>query len=965
MTIHQDLEKLITDIDQIIFANSDFIKSQAIPSQEANILAKVRKYLVNLYKKIMTTPQEQLSEQQKNVIKPNFTAELINSMDRKLTKSIEILHTDLKALPEQGISKFLLILLSKFAQVVEEEIKATLNQLEIYQNQIISTTPTAQIYSEHESEQILSLLELASTVHIFNQDINNLLSSQEQEKTENAPQKIAEKANNKTEIEATNTNIEKQKSLENFLEKFDNLKASNQDQITQEITENIPELKKEVENDLLETKKNKSSLKEKEIKLKSTASLKKKQKSIDVSAATFKKIARSPIASASVNQDYSNIEEKEPYLAGDLEDQVNEIAQEIDIASETYAQFDYSDLKLKEIAEAVILEELLLQRLKSPSNLEKIRINQSKIEQKINKITSLTDLLEPETIIGIKQEKNTWYLGIDLGTIGISAVLLNSQNGREYPIYWCEKKLNITEEKISNKSQIVPSFILPTTQILTATNYSLEERKATTAIGIENLKVYLNFAIIYYQDQVIESDREATTINYQDIQQALEELFSIFCKSNKRKNEKLELGAVGLSAIKLEAALAELQGVIISCPALWSDTYRFNIREAIIRAKLVKESAKIFFLPEAIALLLSRIPISYFDLGETLEEKRKNGKQFPLRQQPILTLIISPGATTTELALVDLPPNWQNLTHNNFSLWSFAYGDNALEQDIFSQIIYPQWLLKLNPSLPNIEIEFPLPGDSDLLRRDYLNWRLQNSSIGINLKKVAKLVKEVFPKKSELTLKLGRQELHFKRQDLEEKIIIPMIENLNQELDKLLTQRGKSAKMIEQIILNGTTTITLSPTLISWLQGKFPQATLIQENNIHQVAAGLARLPLFPLILDLPRHQYSDYFLLVELLQTIPNEPFTIEELMQLLRMRGINTRVCENRIIGFLNGDLPPGLLPFEDFDSQQPLFYSQPNGRYYSNPPQRDRLTQYLDTLISQTEQKLTEPLVANLLP
>ncbi len=42
--------------------------------------------------------------------------------------------------------------------------------------------------------------------------------------------------------------------------------------------------------------------------------------------------------------------------------------------------------------------------------------------------------MEPDT--KPHQTTSQWYLGIDFGTTGISAALLNRRSGEIYPIYW-------------------------------------------------------------------------------------------------------------------------------------------------------------------------------------------------------------------------------------------------------------------------------------------------------------------------------------------------------------------------------------------------------------------------------------------------------------------------------------------------------------------------------------------------
>ena len=57
----------------------------------------------------------------------------------------------------------------------------------------------------------------------------------------------------------------------------------------------------------------------------------------------------------------------------------------------------------------------------------------------------------------------------------------------------------------------------------------------------------------------------------------------------------------------LDAALEDLQGVILGTPAYWSDAYRFNLREAVLGAGLVGDSSQIFVVEDAIATLLSAV----------------------------------------------------------------------------------------------------------------------------------------------------------------------------------------------------------------------------------------------------------------------------------------------------------------------------------------------------------------------
>jgi hypothetical protein len=168
-----------------------------------------------------------------------------------------------------------------------------------------------------------------------------------------------------------------------------------------------------------------------------------------------------------------------------------------------------------------------------------------------------------------------------------------------------------------------------------------------------------------------------------------------------------------------------------------------------------------------------------------------------------------------------------------------------------------------------------------------------------------------------------------------------------------------------------------------------PNAKIIQdlylgENgapNCSRVALGLTMLPLHPQVLDIPKQQYTDYFLFSELLKLLPNRSLTFGEVLQLFESRGINTRICQQRLLAFLEGELPPGLIPaasdylwlthhsqenldYKAIDSLKaginspPLFEKQGNLSYRPNLQQVQLLLRYLDAIKSSTVQSLEEP-------
>ncbi|PSB03102.1 hypothetical protein C7B69_26560, partial [filamentous cyanobacterium Phorm 46] len=141
-----------------------------------------------------------------------------------------------------------------------------------------------------------------------------------------------------------------------------------------------------------------------------------------------------------------------------------------------------------------------------------------------------------------------------------------------------------------------------------------------------------------------------------------------------------------------------------------------------------------------------------------------------------------------------------------------------------------------------------------------------------------------------------------------------------------------------------------------------------------RVACGLASLALYSQILDVPQQQYSDFFLLWELMQVLGAETLSFEEILQLLERQGVNTSTCKFRILEILSGKLPAGLLPTEeDFmllaeESRQnpdweailaePLFFEDVSLGYRLNIEHSFVVREYLGLLASSSQQKLLEP-------
>jgi hypothetical protein len=656
------------------------------------------------------------------------------------------------------------------------------------------------------------------------------------------------------------------------------------------------------------------------------------------------------------------------------------------------------------------------------------------------------------------ERKRAWYLGIDFGTTGLSAVLLDRVSQKLYPIYWLERE----DLNVETKSFRLPTTIYWSAQSLTSPSSSTEVPETTVALGslavamalrdrdasavqalalpdaadlapaplIQNIKPYLKVGIPHdtatadHWEPVIQwSDHRQIPLSW--LLQALQALLKTLNLA-PASTSQLACGATGLEPSVFKAALTELEGVILGYPANWPDTYNFNLREAVLAAKLVARPEQIFFIEDAIAAVLS-------ELRNPHQPQWKGG-----------TLVVNAGATTTEMVMVNLPDHLQDLTYSDFSLRSLPYAGNIIDQDIICQLLHPQWFRQAraakqdsimesqwhwqaeNSALNGIPwdslgldtMPLPIAGEPDLETRHRLQQRLESSPLGQGVLEAARHLKLILQHEDQFTFELGDQRWMIMRRQLESQVFLPFIQRLNRELNVLLSQTGLPIQAINQVICTGGTASL--PAIARWLRQKLPNATIIQDTyqsdrslnlghkaapptgvygseaiageaelgvrmsgdrlvSCSRIAYGLAALPLHPQVLDLPRQQYGDYFLLLELLRAFPEQPVSVAGIMQLLERRGINTHACQLHILALLEGHLPPGLVPSEQdksflteasrqyLDAQAltaaPLFFKEGNQIYRPNLEQCRRLREYLSQVMVNTHQTLEEPFAVNL--
>ncbi len=579
-----------------------------------------------------------------------------------------------------------------------------------------------------------------------------------------------------------------------------------------------------------------------------------------------------------------------------------------------------------------------------------------------------------------------WFLGIDIGTTGLSAVLMNQRGDQVYPLCWnmpgddqsdrfrLPTVAQIDDQASPPLGAIGPAALQPAAPLL-------RNIKSLIKIGIPDGAS--GEPLVQWSDQV--------TLPLMAVQATLADLLKTLSGDRPRCR------AVGLRDSALRSALMDLRGVIVGYPNNWPDTYSFNIREAVLAAGLVQQAEQIFFVEEAIAALLSALP------------DPRVADDLPEDQQPGLynchwsggTVILSAGAALTEAAMVDLPAELDQLSYADFTLRSFAYGGDNLDQDIVCQLLHLPAQARLEApqqtdtdetavntwqALGLHRLNLPQPGEADRIKRHRLQQRLNGSPLGRQALAAARRLKLDLQEEDQTELGLADQRWVIKRKDLETKVFLPYIQRVNRQINGLLSQQGLSPQAVNQVVCTGGTASLGA--IARWLRQKFPNATIIQDtysgeysDSCSRVAYGLANLCHYPQVLDTHRHQYSDYFLLLELLRVLPEQPLPAGGILHLLEQRGINTQVCQSHILALIEGHLPPGLVPTEgdrpwisaqsseigtyQMLAELPLFKKQGGQIYIADPQQGDRLRTHLETILADKAQTLKEPLTAPLAP
>ncbi len=614
---------------------------------------------------------------------------------------------------------------------------------------------------------------------------------------------------------------------------------------------------------------------------------------------------------------------------------------------------------------------------------------------------------EPEPAETVPQ---LWTLGLDLGTTGISAVLMERYSGDAYPLYW--------QQGEAGSPQV---FRFPTqadlnlrTATVGAVGISVDpgvnpDGADDEAIRLHSLKTLLPLGVPHvaassgqWQPQVQWSDNQTVSLNL--VQESLRQLLQSVWPG---RGNSVVCAAPKLSPEQVQDILQRLHSVVVGYPVNWPDTYSFNIREAVLGAGLVQQSEQIFFVEDSIAALLSVLPDPTTAAQDPAALTARQSTTLYCYPWQGGTVVINAGAHLTELAVADLPAELSQLNYKDFMVRSFAYGGDGIDQDIICQLIAPtaartlssdrspkpHWQIAVDDfdaawaALGFETLDLPRPSEPDSAKRCQLQQRLLASSLGQSLLQAARHLKVQLQGRQQVqfVLEVGPYHWLIQRKALEGQVFMPFIRRLNRHLNGLLSQTRLSPQGVKQVVSTGGAA-SLSA-IARLLKDKFPNATTIYDTyagdqaRCSRVAYGLANLVRYPQVLDLVRQQYSDYFLLRELLRVFPDQPMPITGVMHLLEQRGINTQACQNHLLALLDGHLPPGLVPgngeapilsavtqtdplYVSLRSQ-PLFTKQASQIIVPNLEQCQRLRAYFGQLLHNKVQTLEEPLIGQLAP
>lgn len=339
-----------------------------------------------------------------------------------------------------------------------------------------------------------------------------------------------------------------------------------------------------------------------------------------------------------------------------------------------------------------------------------------------------------------------WYLGLDLGSSGISAVLLNRRSRRLYPLYWRTVPLSTpaaaatptsqsfqllapsTKESESDRWFRLPVRVLftpqPSNQLHTSpTTPSPSETspRSVEPVTLMDVKPLLTLGIPHFSSHTGQWEPTVQwsshqTLSLKAVQQALQTLLVTLTRTSSGADAVITgpariassdaaepdlgliCGAVGLGDDQLQLVLRHLAQVVLSAPSGWPDEYLMNLQDLILRLDLVRADHQIRWADEAIATVVSELEPAD---GVPIQLPPRLTPQQRARQRHWqgTTLVLNAGSAVTHLAIAHLPQYTADLQPKHFTTQSIAFAGQGLDQDIITQLLYPIWSAVVNSDI--------------------------------------------------------------------------------------------------------------------------------------------------------------------------------------------------------------------------------------------------------------------------
>jgi hypothetical protein len=644
----------------------------------------------------------------------------------------------------------------------------------------------------------------------------------------------------------------------------------------------------------------------------------------------FDRMLNAVVEKKSLREDEVDPRQSEPQVLEDLQ------PEELSVSDE--------EAKLSELADAESPEPEIVHsdsNLLAKANLADNAVSVAPINpDKLSFGSPPDDVVDPSYSMD-----DTWFLGIDFGSESLRASLFNATTGKIYPLLFDVGSGASSDRLASIGSYSSDPKISDPLQASIDMTSNLERNDEKAIAHFQHLlKLGLPYCGVSSWQPIVEwTKQQRIPLRY--FQAILKQLLL-----------RVQTSAICGKLPDLHTIMSKrIYAVILGHPTAWPDTYVHNLREAVLATDIVNQAEQVMVIDRAIAPLFALIHQS--------------------KAPQDTALIIDIGAQTTDILLVK-PANGA-IGRSNLSSRGFDYAGLGINQDIVVQLLYPHWRSLTNPERDACNLDrllMPAPGDPALRLRAELQKYLIGSSVGRELLHAADRLK------LELSTDLERdrwvttvcdQPLTVWRRELETQVIQPFIQHLNRELNDLLSSSGILSDEVKSVWkLGGTSTL---PSLSRWFEQKLPNAT-IDRLPASTVASGLAIAPMYRYLINISRQQYSDYFLLQEICRLNLQSAVTPNQLMQQLQNRGVNSKSCRDRILTLLQGDLPMGLFPWQE--QEQSIFLTDPgissdlfagrlfeletNGTYQPNLRKFQLLRTYLQAILGNMQQSLSEPLL-----